>query len=105
MEVHLLFGILYTYHPYYVKKSLARLRFFSMIIVAIIIYTILVAVAQSPYFYESYKDHKDYHVDWVVADFTPKWFKGFGTIMLSFHSQILFFYVRGELMQRHLHTF
>ena len=84
--------------PINYQRSLGTLRYFSMLIFITIIYTIIVAVVQLPEYYHAYSDDPRYHVDWVVADFNINWFQGFATFMLSFNCQVLFFYVRGEMM-------
>lgn len=86
--------------PVVYQRSLAKLRFFTMIIVGVVIYTILVSVVQAPLYFSAYKNDPNYKVDWLLADFNTSWFKGFGTLMLSFNCQVLFFYVRGELMHK-----
>src|SRR3990167_2530391 len=63
-------------------------------------YTIVLILAQFPSYYLHYKNDPGYAVDWVVAEPQIKWFQGFATLMLSYNCQVLFFYVRGEMMHK-----
>lgn len=86
--------------PVNYQRSLGTLRYFSVMILCIMLYTIFVTVAQFPEYYNAYKSHPLYKVDWVSAEPDVKWFQGFATLMLSYNCQVLFFYVRGEMMHK-----
>lgn len=86
--------------PVNYQRSLGTLRYFSVMILVIICYTIFVAVIQFPEYYSAYSTQPKYHVDMVAAKFDLKWFQGFATLMLAFNGQVLFFYVRGELIHK-----
>jgi amino acid permease len=57
-------------------------------------------MVQSPAYYEAYKNSPDYEVDLWIGSYTPSWFKGFGTLLLSFNCQVTYFYVRAEFMHK-----
>lgn len=86
--------------PINIQKSLATLRYFSVVILVVMMYTIVLILAQFPSYYLHYKNDPGYAVDWVVAEPQIKWFQGFATLMLSYNCQVLFFYVRGEMMHK-----
>ncbi len=92
--------------PVNCTRNLAALRYLSMGILLIVLYTIVVAlghqvaILQFPHYYEQDRHKPDYKLDWVADDFRIKWFQGWGTMMLSYNCQITLFYVRGELMHK-----
>ncbi len=92
--------------PVNFQRTLGTLRYFSFFIVGTILFCILVlavqqvAIVQSPTYYSSYKDDPNYEVDWIVGSFSTDWFKGFGTLLLSFNCQVTYFYVRAEFMHK-----
>ena len=86
--------------PINFQKSLGTLRYFSMLILIVMMYTIILILVQFPTYYLHFKNDPNYAVDWVMAEPSLKWFQGFATFMLSFNCQVLFFYVRGEMMHK-----
>lgn len=86
--------------PILYQKSLAALRYIAMFIVIVITYTILVVVAEFPLYYSTYHTDPQYKVEWVSKKFEWKWLQGWATMMLSYYSQVLFFYVRGEMVSK-----
>jgi amino acid permease len=92
--------------PVNYQRTLGTLRYFSFFIVGTILFCILVrtadqvAMIQSPSYYNTYKDSPDYEVDWLIGSFNTNWFKGFGTLLLSFNCQVTYFYVRAEFMHK-----
>lgn len=92
--------------PVNCTRNLAALRYLSMGILLIVLYTILVvpadqvAIVQFPHFYEQDRHKPDYKLEWLAEDYRLKWFQGWGTMMLSYNCQITLFYVRGELMHK-----
>lgn len=55
---------------------------------------------QSPQFIAAYSQKPDYKVEYYSKPPSIKWFQGWGTMLLAFNGQILFFYVRGEMMKK-----
>lgn len=55
--------------PLVYQKSLGTLRYFSIAIFLIIMYTIFVTVLQTPSYHNAFKDNEMYHVDWFAAPF------------------------------------
>jgi len=47
-----------------------------------------------------YSQKPDYKVEYYTKQPSIKWFQGWGTMLLAFNGQILFFYVRGEMMKK-----
>ena len=86
--------------PVVYQRSLGTLRYFSISIFVIIIYTIVVTIIQTPEYYRTYQSNEKYEIDWIASDYEPKWFQGWATMMLSYNSQVLFFYVRGEMIHK-----
>lgn len=86
--------------PVNFQKSLGTLRYFSMLILVVMMYTIILILVQFPSYYGHFKNDPKYAVDWIMAEPDLKWFQGFATFMLSFNCQVLFFYVRGEMMHK-----
>lgn len=87
-------------YPINCTKNLAALRYISMAILIIVFYTIVVALVQTPDYYDHNHTKPTYEVNWVVGTFSMKWFQGWATMMLSYNCQITLFYVRGELMHK-----
>lgn len=73
------------------------LRVYSFGILIIIFTTISIFLAQSPSYFETYKDSTNYKLDYWVTDFSLSWFKGIGILMMSFSANLSFFYVRSEM--------
>ena len=86
--------------PINFQKSLGTLRYFSMLILIVMMYTITLILVQFPTYWNHFKEDPKYEVDWIMAEPSLKWFQGFATFMLSFNCQVLFFYVRGEMMHK-----
>ena len=92
--------------PVNYQRTLGTLRYFSFFIVGTILFCILVrrahqvAIVQSPAYYREYRDSPDYEVDWLIGSFSTNWFKGFGTLLLSYNCQVTYFYVRAEFMHK-----
>lgn len=53
-----------------------------------------------PEYFSSLKGTDQYHVEWWGHHFDVRWFQGWATMMLAYYSQVLFFYVRGEMMNK-----
>lgn len=87
-------------------KELATIRYVSMIIMIVVLYTISVAsshqvtIFQTPEFIDHNKDKPSYSIDVWANDFDLKWFSGWATMMFSYNCQITLFYVRGEMMHK-----
>jgi amino acid permease len=86
--------------PINFQRSLGTLRYFSMLILVVMMYTIILILVQFPSYYAHFSKDPKYAVDWIMAEPDMKWFQGFATFMLSFNCQVLFFYVRGEMMHK-----
>lgn len=86
--------------PFNLQKRLATLRYLSVFIMVVILITIGVSLFQCPFYFEEYKDDRNYHIDWIAAPFNIRWLQGFSTMMLSYNCIITFFYVRGEMRHK-----
>lgn len=89
--------------PFLYQRSLSSLRFVSLTIVLVISYTVIVSLIEFPMFLNfmlEEKHRQDYEVEWFSKKPDMSWFQGMATMMLSYHSQILFFFVRGEMMSK-----
>lgn len=90
--------------PFIYQRSLGNLRYNSALIVLTIAYTIIITIAEFPGFYNHYHNHPDggekYVVVWVSKPFKLKWVQGWATMMLSYYGHLLFFFMRGELMNK-----
>lgn len=86
--------------PINCSRNLATLRYFSMGIMLIVLFTIGVALFQTPEYYEHNSKEPDYVIYWWAAAPKIKWFQGWATMMLSYNCHITLFYVRGELMHK-----
>lgn len=87
-------------------KELSTIRYVSMIIMMVVLYTISVlldkkvTIFQTPEFVRHNKDLPSYSIDLWSNSFDLKWFSGWATMMLSYNCQITLFYVRGEMMHK-----
>lgn len=87
--------------PIIYQRTLGNLRYISLFIVAVISYTIIVTATEFPSFFMHYHDKDpNYKIEWVIKPFDMKWFQGWATMLLSFYGQLLFFFMRGELMNK-----
>lgn len=86
--------------PFVYQKSLAKLRFVSLFILLVMIYTIVLVLCQFWTYFSYFEDSPDYKIEWLSNPFNIRWFQGWATMMLSYFSQILFFYVRGEMISK-----
>jgi amino acid permease len=86
--------------PVIFQRSLTALRYISMVIVVVMSYTVLLTFVQFPRYYERLHKEPGNHIEWYAKDFHVKWFQGWATMMLSYYSQVLFFFVRGEMMSK-----
>lgn len=86
--------------PFFYQKSLATLRYISTFILVVLAYTVLVVVIEFPEYLSAYKADPNYSIQWYAKKPSIVWFQGLGTMMLSYYSQILFFYVRNELVHK-----
>lgn len=93
-------GMAIFIYPINCTKNLAAIRYISLIILVIVLYTVVVAVVQAPEYYDHNSGQSDYQVYYLNAPFHIKWFQGWATMMLSYNCQITLFYVRGELMHK-----
>lgn len=93
-------GMALFIYPICCTKSLTTLRYFSLAIMAIVFYTVGVALVQTPEYYIHNSKQEGYKMEWIADDFDLKWFQGWATMMLSYNCQITLFYVRGELMHK-----
>lgn len=71
--------------PVNCTKNLATLRYISMAILLIVLYTITVAFVETPEYYSHNRDLPDYTFHWWVAPYKIKWFQGWATMMLSYN--------------------
>lgn len=87
--------------PIIYQRSLGNLRYVSLFIVVVISYTIIVTVIEFPWFYTHYHNKDpNYVVEWISKPFDKYWFQGWATMLLSYYGQLLFFFMRGELMDK-----
>lgn len=90
--------------PFIYQRSLGNLRYNSALIVLVITYTIVLTLVQFPEFYTHYSKSKDpdeeYVVEWLSKPFKLSWVQGWATMMLSYYGHLLFFFMRGELMNK-----
>lgn len=86
--------------PVVYQRNLGTLRYFSMLILIAIVYTVMVALFEFPAYYAAYHANPDYSVEWTFKPFEMRWFQGWATMMLAFNCQVIFFYVRGEMMHK-----
>jgi amino acid permease len=87
--------------PIIYQRTLGNLRYISLFIVAVISYTIIVTAIEFPSFFMHYHDKDpNYKIQWIIKPFDMKWFQGWATMLLSFYGQLLFFFMRGELMNK-----
>ena len=87
--------------PIIYQRTLGNLRYISLFIVAVISYTIIVTAIEFPSFFMHFYDKDpNYKIEWVSKPFDIKWFQGWATMLLSFYGQLLFFFMRGELMNK-----
>lgn len=86
--------------PLTLVRELSSLRYVSVMILVIVFFTIGVSIFQAPSYYEQVHDNPKYHTALFETDFSPDWFMGFGTMLLSYNCQITIFYVRGELKHK-----
>jgi amino acid permease len=59
-----------------------------------------ITVVEFPEYFRGLKDTPQYEIEWVGHHFDIRWFQGWATMMLAYYSQVLFFYVRGEMMNK-----
>lgn len=86
--------------PLIYQRSLGALRYIAMIIVVVISYTVIVTMVEFPTYYKELKSDPKYQVEWVSKEFDIIWLQGWATMMLSYYSQILFFFVRAEMVSK-----
>jgi amino acid permease len=86
--------------PIIYQRSLGALRYIAMLIVVVISYTVVVTLAEFPAYYHHLKSDPKYQVEWVSKEFNVIWLQGWATMMLSYYSQILFFFVRAEMVSK-----
>lgn len=86
--------------PMIYQRSLGALRYIAMLIVIVISYTVIVTAVEFPSYYHELKSDPKYKVEWVSKDFDIIWLQGWATMMLSYYSQILFFFVRAEMVSK-----
>ena len=84
------------------RKSFGGLRYLSFLSFVTIIFSLGVVVFQSPMFYLYYKDKEIYETDFFpkVSGISRHWITGLSTMFLSFLITPLFFYLRGELIDK-----
>lgn len=86
--------------PFVYQKSLGTLRYVSVYIFCAMLFTIVLVMVQFPGYFQQYGSSIDYTVELEAKKPSMKWFQGLATLMLSYYSQVLFFYVRGELASK-----
>jgi len=86
--------------PVIFQRSLTALRYISMVIVVVMSYTVVLTFVQFPRYYEHLHNQPGNRIEWFAKQFEVKWFQGWATMMLSYYSQVLFFFVRGEMMSK-----
>lgn len=86
--------------PFVYQRNLANLRYISLLIVISVFYTILLAIIQFYSYYTAFKSSPDYVVYWISKPPTLDWFRGLAPFMLAYYSHALFFYVRGEMINK-----
>lgn len=55
---------------------------------------------EAPSLYFAHRDEPEFKIEWFSKPFDIKWCQGWATIMLSYYSQVMFFYVRGQMMRK-----
>lgn len=88
--------------PFVYQRNISSLRYISLLIVLSVFYTIVLAIVQFWDYYSTYsKMPADvYEVEWISTPFSLKWFSTFAAFILAQYSHALFFYVRGDLMNK-----
>jgi len=84
--------------PVVLLKNLSGLRYMSLVSFVIILYTIIIAVIETPNYYKHYKNDKDYNVEFFIRPFELNWLQGIATLSLSYICHPLFFNIRKELV-------
>jgi len=86
--------------PLCLFRSLGGYRYFTVLLLAIILFSLGVCVFQTPEYYEAYKYNSDYVFE--IFDTTPSfiWVQGMMTMMFSFGNHVTLIYVRGELKHK-----
>lgn len=90
------FGILIF--PVLMLRNLSGLRYLSLISFLFIMYTIVLAIIQTPWYYDIYSKKPDYGFELFVKPFKIKWLQGIAVIAMSYVCHPLFFNVRKELI-------
>lgn len=95
-------GIMFLFIlPFVYQRNISSLRYVSLLIVVSVFYTIVVAIIQFWPYYSTFKDQPEvYEVYWISAPFSLAWFKCLASFILAQYSHALFFYVRGDLMNK-----
>lgn len=86
--------------PFVYQRNLANLRYVSLLIVASVFYTIFLAIFEFYSYYQTFHDSPDYVVYWISKPPTISWIRNLSPFMLAYYSHALFFYVRGEMMNK-----
>lgn len=84
--------------PVVLARNLSGLRYLSLVSFLIIMYTIVLAIVQTPMYYEANHNKPDYQFEPFVRPFKIKWIQGIATISMSYICHPLFFNVRKELI-------
>lgn len=61
---------------------------------------IQITFIEAPSLYLANRQDPDFKIEWLSKPMDLSWFQGWATMMLSYYSQVLFFYVRGQMMQK-----
>lgn len=83
--------------PLNLLKNFSALRHFSMIVLGIVFFSLMVSVVQTPLFYLNFRYNPNYTITLLAKGFKIKWLQGMGTMLLAFNCQIPFFVVRREM--------
>lgn len=86
--------------PFVYQRNLANLRYISLLIVVSVFYTIFLAIAEFYSYYTTFSKSPDYVVYWISKPPSMEWFRGLAPFMLAYYSHALFFYVRGEMINK-----
>lgn len=70
----------------------------SLVSFVIILYTIILAVIETPSYYSHFHEDPDYKFDAFIRPFELNWLQGIATLSMSYICHPLFFNIRKELV-------
>ena len=107
MEIHLQWSDGFVHHPTCLPKRLEQLEsIFDILAVYYHLHNIgkrcrtQITFVEAPSLYLAHKQEADFKIEWISKPFNLNWCQGWATMMLSYYSQVMFFYVRGQMMQK-----